>query len=133
MNGDEGFTVGSGNIYADLGFEEPEVEQTKASLARRVAVLVKARGLTQVEAAGLLGIDQPKVSALLRGRLGGFSVERLMRLLTRLDQDVEIVVQPKATAHAVGRIAVTSSMRREPASPVAAPKAEGRNAGARSS
>ncbi|HEY7030525.1 MAG TPA: helix-turn-helix transcriptional regulator [Thermomicrobiales bacterium] len=100
------FTVGSGNIYADLGFEEPELEQAKATLARQIGALIRARGLTQIEAAKVLGIDQPKVSALLRGRLGNFSTERLMRLLTRLDQDVDIVVQPKAAARPVGRIAV---------------------------
>ena len=106
MSGHERFTVGSGNIYADLGFEEPELEQTKAKLARQIAAIVKARGLTQVEAAGILGVDQPKVSAMLRGRLGGFSVERLMRFLTRLDQDIEIVVHPKAAARPSGRIVV---------------------------
>jgi predicted XRE-type DNA-binding protein len=100
------FTIGSGNIYADLGFDEPELEQAKATLARQIGTIIKERGLTQVKAAEMLGIDQPKVSALLRGRLGNFSMERLMRLLTRLDQDIEITVQPKDAARAVGRIAV---------------------------
>jgi predicted XRE-type DNA-binding protein len=107
VNDAKHYVVGSGNIYADLGFDEPELEQTKATLARRIAVIVSARGLTQVEAAAVLGIDQPKVSALLRGRLGGFSVERLMRFLTRLDQDVEITIHPKDAARPVGRIAVS--------------------------
>jgi predicted XRE-type DNA-binding protein len=108
MNGDRRFTVGSGNIYADLGFDEPELEQAKAKLARRIAAIIEERRLTQVRAAEILGIDQPKVSALLRGRLGGFSTDRLLRFLTRLGQDVEITVQPKAGTRAVGRIAVSS-------------------------
>ncbi len=129
MSDDSRFTLGSGNIYADLGFEEPELEQTKAKLARQIAALVETRGLTQVEAAGILGIDQPKVSAVLCGRLGGFSVERLMRLLTRLDQDVEITVHPKATRRPFGRIAVFSSTCGEPTAPVAEPARTGKSDG----
>jgi predicted XRE-type DNA-binding protein len=129
MSDDGRFTVGSGNIYADLGFEEPELEQTKAKLARQIAAIVKARDLTQVQAAGVLGIDQPKVSALLRGRLGGFSVERLMRLLTRLDQDVDIAVHPKADARPVGRIAVSTPTYTEPATLAAAPARKGKPGG----
>jgi predicted XRE-type DNA-binding protein len=101
------FTLGSGNIYADLGFAEPELEQTRAKLARRLADIIKARGLTQIQAADILGLDQPKVSAILRGRLGGLSVERLLRLLTRLDQDVEIVVLPKRSSRPLGHITVS--------------------------
>ena len=129
MSGDGRFTVGSGNIYADLGFEEPELEQIKANLARQIAAIVKARGLTQVQAAGILGIDQPKVSALLRGRLGGISVERLMRFLTRLDQDVDITIHPKAAAHLVGRIAVSYQVDGEPTALAAAPARKGQNDG----
>ncbi|HKG27372.1 MAG TPA: helix-turn-helix transcriptional regulator [Thermomicrobiales bacterium] len=106
MSDEQRFTVGSGNIYADLGFEEPELEEAKASLARQIGALIKERRLTQVQAANILGIDQPKVSALVRGRLGNFSTERLMKLLTRLGQDVEITVQPAAPARQAGRIAV---------------------------
>lgn len=109
MSDDARFTDGSGNIYADLGFANPEEEQSKARLARRIAELIKERGLSQAAAADLLGIDQPKVSALQRGRLGGFSLERLMRFLTRLDQDIEITVRPKAPSSHQGRIAVSST------------------------
>ena len=130
MSEDTRFTVGSGNIYADLGFEEPELEQTKAMLARQIAAIVKARGLTQAAAAELLGIDQPKVSAVLRGRLGGFSVDRLLRFLTRLDQDIEIVVHPKPAERAVGRIAVSTSTGGEPTA-VAAPARTGVTGGDR--
>jgi len=87
-------TAGSGNVFADLGFAEPEEELTKAQLASHIRRIVKRRRLTQVRAAALMGIDQPKVSALLNGRLANFSSGRLMRFLTALGQDVDIVVRP---------------------------------------
>jgi predicted XRE-type DNA-binding protein len=74
-------------MFADLGFAEPEEELAKAQLASHLRQVIKQRRLTQVAAAALLGIDQPKVSALLNGRLANFSTERLMRLLTALGQD----------------------------------------------
>lgn len=106
MTDEQRFTVGSGNIYADLGFSEPEIEQTKAHLARQIAAIIQERRLTQVQAAAILGIDQPKVSALLRGRLGGFTADRLMRLITRLDFDVDISTRPKSDAKQPARITV---------------------------
>lgn len=84
----------SGNVYADLGFDDPDLELAKAQLAMRLGAIIEERGLTQVAAAEILGIDQPKVSAITRGRLGDFSVERLMHLLVKLDQTVEISVTP---------------------------------------
>ena len=87
-------THGSGNVFADLGMVDAVERQTKTRLAMKVHELLKARKLTQMKAAELLGISQPKVSALMRYRLDGFSVERLMELLTALDQDVEIVIRP---------------------------------------
>jgi predicted XRE-type DNA-binding protein len=83
-------TPSSGNVFADLGLAEPEEELTKAQLASHLRQILKRRRLTQTAAAALMGIDQPKVSALLNGRLANFSSERLMRLLTALGQDVEI-------------------------------------------
>ncbi|HEV3457564.1 MAG TPA: helix-turn-helix transcriptional regulator, partial [Thermoanaerobaculia bacterium] len=88
-------TPSSGSVFDDLGFPEPEEELTKAQLASHIRQVVKRRRLTQVAAAALMGIDQPKVSALLNGRLANFSSDRLMRLLTALGQDVEIVVRAK--------------------------------------
>lgn len=85
----------SGNVFADLGLPGPEDRLAKAELARRIGAIIAERHLTQSEAAALLGIDQPKISALVRGRLGGFSLERLMRFLNVLGRDVEIVVKPK--------------------------------------
>jgi predicted XRE-type DNA-binding protein len=85
----------SGNVFADLGLPNAEDRLAKAELARKINEIIGKRRLTQVEAAELLGIDQPKISALARGRLEGFSLERLMRFLNVLGLDVEIVVKPK--------------------------------------
>jgi len=99
-------TSGSGNVFADLGLAEPEEELAKAQLATRIHDIVRARRLTQLAAAMLMGIDQPKVSALLNGRLANFSSGRLMRLLTTLGQDVEIVIKAKPRRRQRGRVRV---------------------------
>lgn len=101
-------TPGSGNVFADLGFAEPAEELAKAKLASRIRLILKGRRLTQVAAAELMGIDQPKVSALLNGRLANFSSERLMRLLTALGQDVDIVIRAKPRSRERGRVRVLS-------------------------
>jgi len=90
--GDIAVTASSGNVFADLGFAEPEEELTKAQLASHIRQVIKRRRLTQVAAGALMGVDQPKVSALLNGRLANFSSERLMRLLTALGQARAILV-----------------------------------------
>lgn len=97
-------TPSSGNVFDDLGFAEPENELAKAQLARHVQQVIKRRRLTQVAAASLMGIDQPKVSALLNGRIANFSSDRLMQLLTALGQDVEITVRATSHDRAHGRI-----------------------------
>lgn len=84
----------SGNVFADLGISYPEEYLVKADIAIQVNKLLKKRKLNQTDAAKLLGLDQPKISALSRGRLSGFSVERLFKLLAILDQDIEIVIKP---------------------------------------
>jgi predicted XRE-type DNA-binding protein len=99
-------TVGSGNVFADLGVPAPEEELTKAQLASHIRQVIKRSRLTQAAAARRMGIDQPKVSALLNGRLTNFSSERLMRLLTALGQDVDITVKAKPRNRARGRIRV---------------------------
>jgi predicted XRE-type DNA-binding protein len=104
-------TPGSGNVFADLGFAEPEEEFAKAQLASHIRRIIRRRRLTQVAATALMGIDQPKVSALLNGRLASFSTYRLLRLLTALGQDVEIVVKARASDHERGRISVISEAR----------------------
>ena len=101
------FEPSSGNIFADLGFQHPEEELAKAHLILQIVELVRARGLTQIAAARVLALPQPKVSLLLRGQMAGFSTGRLIRLLNRLDQDVEIVVRTKASARRPARLRVT--------------------------
>ena len=85
---------GSGNVFADLGIPDPDLALAKAELVQRIRDLIAERKLTQTRAASLLGIDQPKVSALMRGKLDGFSLDRLFRFLNALGRDVEIVIRP---------------------------------------
>ena len=99
---------GSGNVFADLGFAQPEEELTKAKLASLIRQVIERNHLTQVSAGELMGIDQPKVSALLNGRLSNFSSERLMRLLTALGQDVKITVKAKPLGRERARIQVVA-------------------------
>ncbi len=98
-------TEGSGNVFADLGFANPEQERLKAHLTLQIYRTIKQRGLTQTQAGAILGIKQPHVSGLMRGRSGNFSVGRLMEFLTTLGQDVEIAVRPSRKAH--GEMSVT--------------------------
>lgn len=87
------YEIGSGNVFADLGLPHPEERLAKAELAQKIITAIERRGLTQAEAAKLLEVDQPKISALKRGRLAGFSLDRLVRFLVLLGNDVEIVVK----------------------------------------
>ncbi|MGI8825058.1 MAG: helix-turn-helix domain-containing protein [Chloroflexota bacterium] len=100
------YTVSSGNVFADLGVANPDEADTKADLAFQINSLIELRGLTQTEAAKVLGISQPKVSALMCGKLTGFSIERLLHFLVDLDNDVQIVVTSKATDSDRGHIRV---------------------------
>lgn len=86
----------SGNVFADLDIENPEEALTKSELVRQIAKIIKKRKLTQKQAAEILGVDQPKISALIRGRLRSFSLERLIRFLNELGQDVSIMISPVA-------------------------------------
>ncbi|WP_304511160.1 helix-turn-helix domain-containing protein [Aquisphaera insulae] len=90
----ESMRESSGNVFADLGLKNPEELLAKAHLVQRIADIIAERKLTQIRAAKLLGIDQPKVSALLKGKLEGFSTDRLFRFLNALGSDVEIVIRP---------------------------------------
>lgn len=93
--------VSSGNVFADLGLLNPEEMLVKAELASKIGEIIETRNLTQMDAAEILGIDQPKVSALIRGKLAGFSTERLFRFLNSLGSDVEISVKPKPESRTV--------------------------------
>ena len=96
---------GSGNGFADLGVPDAGLAMAKADLAARILLVIKREGLTQAEAGKRLGIGQPKVSALLRGRLEGFSTDRLVRFLTLLGCDVRISVSgPRPGGHGAVRV-----------------------------
>lgn len=101
-------TRGSGNVFADLGLPDAEELLAKAELALAISHAIAERGLTQREAAVLMGIDQPKVSHVLRGRLADFSTDRLMAFLTGLGRDVDIVVRPAPKSRTRGRIHVAA-------------------------
>jgi predicted XRE-type DNA-binding protein len=101
-------TASSGNVFADMGLPEPDEELTKAQLVSHLRQVIKRRHLTQLAAAEIMGIDQPKVSALINGHLANFSSERLMRFLTALGQDVDITVKAKPKGRQHGRIRVLS-------------------------
>ena len=107
--GSEKIVRSTGNVFADLGFEDAGERQTKVRLALAINDVLKRRGLSQVKAAELLGINQPKVSALSKYRLEGFSVERLMRFLTALNQDIEIIIRNKPRSGRPGRVLVTAA------------------------
>ena len=90
------YEVSTGNVYADLGFADATEMLAKARIVSHIGRIIQARKLTQSQAGELLGIDQPKVSALLSGHFKGYSQERLIGFLTKLGMDVEIIVRPKA-------------------------------------
>ena len=99
----------SGNVFADLGLENADELLVKAELARKIGSIITKQNMTQAQAAELLGIDQPKVSALINGKLSGFSTVRLFRFLNALGRDVEILVKtkPKSRSHAQTRVVAT--------------------------
>ena len=101
---------GSGNVFADLGFPDSDAHLVKAELVNRIDDIVRRRGITQTEAARLLGLSQPDVSRLLRGDFREYSLERLFRLLTTLGRDVDIVIrQPHSSTGGKLRIATTEA------------------------
>jgi predicted XRE-type DNA-binding protein len=100
---------GSANIFADLGFGDAVERQVKVRLAYGLNQVLKARKLSQADAAKALGMTEPRISALRHYKLAGFSVERLMNLLTALDQDIEIVIRPKPRSRKAGRITVVAA------------------------
>jgi predicted XRE-type DNA-binding protein len=119
--GEDSHAASSGNVFEDLGVSAPTEAMPKSELAVLIGQSLRARGLTQVAAARLLGIDQPKVSELLRGRLTRFSTERLMQLLLRLGRDLDIVVRGPAAGRGArpGRIQVRAmAVRRARSGPV---------------
>ena len=107
MTQEIGVQTSSGNVFADLGLENADELLVKAELARKIGSIITNQQITQAEAAEILGIDQPKISALINGKLAGFSTARLFRFLNALGRDVEIIVKPKSYTQAQTRV-VTS-------------------------
>ena len=93
MKSSKKVTESSGNVFADLGFANPEEELLKAKLVREIRAIIKRRKLTKTKAAVMLGLKQPDVSALVTGRVGKFSIDRLVRCLNRMDYRVDVVVR----------------------------------------
>ena len=94
MSKKKGYETGSRNVFKDIGVPNAEEHLVKAQLVFKIDTIMKDRGLKQVEAADLFGVRQPDVSKMLRGEFRQFSVERLLRFLVALNQDVQIVVKP---------------------------------------
>ncbi|UPJ51025.1 XRE family transcriptional regulator [Bradyrhizobium sp. 200] len=94
----------SGNVFADLGLPDSEERMLKAGIVVELRRLIKERELTQVKAAKLVGVSQPDLSHLLRGDFDDYSAERLMKMLTAFEQDIEIVMKPHRKAGQRGRI-----------------------------
>jgi predicted XRE-type DNA-binding protein len=105
----ESITRGTGNVFVDLGLPNAAERQAKLRLDYALNRVLEARKLSPADAAKVLGVTQPKVSALRHYKLAGFSVERLMNLLTALDQDVDIVIRPKPRSRKAGRISVVAA------------------------
>ena len=99
---------GGTNVYADLGLPDAEEMLVKAQLATKIGEIIKRRKLTQMQAAELLGMPQPKLSNLLRGQFRGISEAKMMECLTRLGKDIEIVVKSTRRARA-GHVSVVFS------------------------
>ncbi|PLX95428.1 MAG: transcriptional regulator [Desulfuromonas sp.] len=89
------FTKSSGNVFADLGLDQPEEIKAKVHLAHLITQIINHRHMTQKQAAIELGLTQPKVSNIMAGRIEGYSLEKLMMLMVKLDRDVEIVIKKK--------------------------------------
>jgi predicted XRE-type DNA-binding protein len=102
----ERITRGTGNVFVDLGYPDPAERQARLRLAYALNKVLQKRKLSQAETVKVLGVSRSKVSALRRYKLAGFSAECLMKLLTALDQDVEIVIRRKSRSRKAGRISV---------------------------
>jgi predicted XRE-type DNA-binding protein len=101
-----GHEIGTTNVYADLGYKRADEMLVKAQLTTKIAEMLSELGYTQAKAAALLGIPQPKLSKLLRGQFRGVSERKLMDCLTRLGNDVEIVVRAAANRRRQGAVSV---------------------------
>lgn len=99
----------SGNVFADLGLPDADELLAKARIVYRICDIIEERRLTQEQAAKILGVDQPKISALMRGKLSGISTDRLFRFLNALDRDVEIVIKKKPRSRPRAQVRVLAA------------------------
>jgi predicted XRE-type DNA-binding protein len=106
MKQKQDYQLSSGNVLADIGLPNPEEALVKAELAHKIATVIRNRRMTQSQAARALGVDQPKVSALVRGRLAPFSIERMIRFIVLLGHDVEISVKSRRRSQTHPRLRV---------------------------
>jgi predicted XRE-type DNA-binding protein len=109
----------SGNVFADLGFENPEEELAKSDLTPQISSIIRKRKLTQSQVAEILGVDQPRISSLLTGRFDLFLFDMLIHFLKFLGQDIEIVVKPKPRNRKLAHLSVVSPGERVSVSMVA--------------
>jgi len=100
---------GSANVYADLGMPDAGEMLVKAQLASKIAEIIKQRRITQVQAAELLNMPQPKLSNMLRGRFRGISEAKMLECLTRLGRDVQIVIKTASRSRKTGHVSVLSA------------------------
>jgi predicted XRE-type DNA-binding protein len=103
MNGIE---KSSGNVFADIGFANDQEMLVKANLALKISEIIAQRRLTQIEAAALLGIPQPKLSKLLRGQFHGVSETKMLECLNKLGRDIQIVIRKANRDKRIGRTSV---------------------------
>jgi predicted XRE-type DNA-binding protein len=101
------FEIGSGNVFADIGFDNAEEMQFKSELVRQINQTIKSRELTSIQVKDLLNIDEPMLSNLSRGRLTELTIEHLFRYLNILGRDLEVVLKPPSTASSQGKLTVT--------------------------
>jgi predicted XRE-type DNA-binding protein len=106
MNKDIIYKEGSGNVFADIGVRDPEGSLVRAKLAKQIAELIRRKRLRQNQVADILGVDQSKVSKLVRGRIAGFTSDRLLRYLNALGCDVHIEIRPSRTVQRRGKVVV---------------------------
>lgn len=109
MNDEPNVTKGSGNVFKDLEFPNPEEHQHKAELIRRLGLIIKDRGLTQVQTGKIIGLSQGDVSTLLRGRVRGYSLNRLLGFIMALDNDIEIIIKKRPKNRKISRFVVTAA------------------------
>jgi len=114
------YEIGSENVFADLGFDNPEESIAKADLIFKISAIIKKKKYTQIQTAKIIGVDQPRVSQLLKGRLDLFSVDMLIHFLNALGQDVHIVVKAKPRNRKKAQVMVMNSFSDKTSFPIAA-------------